>query len=132
LERRLAELGVDVCTGFSVQKLCMEGDRCTGAVLDTPGRPRTIYADAVILAAGRFSQLLDDDSPDMKTSRRASSFNRELQPVNNDGLVMATNVFECGSILRKFESRHGNAIAVVTGYHAAMQANERGVHYAGR
>ena len=60
LERYLASQGVELCTGFAVQELCREGDRCTGVVLDTPGRPRRIYADSVVLACGRFSQLLQD------------------------------------------------------------------------
>ena len=105
LESQLTAMGAQICTGFSVQKLCMDGDRCTGAVLDTPGKPRTIHADTVILASGKFSRLLEDRSG-------------------------KENVFACGSVLGKFESRHGNAIAIVSGYQAGMLACQRGVHYA--
>jgi glycerol-3-phosphate dehydrogenase subunit B len=96
LESRLATMGAEICTGFSVQKLCMDGDRCTGAVLDTPGKPRNVPADCVILAAGKFSRLLDD-----RTGK---------------------NVFACGSVAGKFEPRYGNAIAIVSGYQAGIAA----------
>ncbi len=129
LESHLATMGAEICTGFSVQRLCTNGDRCTGAVLDIPGRPRTLCAGAVILASGKFSQLLED-----REGKQASGFtvrvNEELQPVNSEGVLLANNIFECGSVVGKFESRHGNAIAIVSGYEAGMLACQRGVHYA--
>jgi len=108
LETHLAAMGAEICTGFSVQKLSVEGDRCTGAVLDTPGKQRTVRADCVILASGKFSHLLEH------------------------GAVLAKNVVPCGSVLGKFDSRHGNAIAVVSGYQAGMLACQQGVQYAKR
>jgi len=131
LESHLAAMGGEICTGFSVQTLCMNGDRCTGVVLDTPGKPRTVHADSVILASGKFSRLLEDHTAGEKdASGRTRRVNGELQPVNSEGVVMATNIFECGSILGKFESRHGNAMAIVSGYQAGMLAYQRGVQYA--
>lgn len=130
LESHLVAMGAEICTGFSVQKLCIDGDHCTGVVLETPGRPRTVHADCVILASGKFSRLLEDHTAEKDVSRRTRRVNEELQPVNGDGVVRAKNVFECGSILGKFESRHGNAIAIVSGYQAGMLASKRGVHYA--
>jgi glycerol-3-phosphate dehydrogenase subunit B len=126
LEHVLIESGVDICTGFAVQKLCMDGNRCTGVLLDTPGRPRLIRADSVVLACGKFSRLLQD------CSGQRVLVNRQLQPADNQGAVIAPNLFECGSILENVESRHGNAIAIVTGYRAGMLATEVGVLYAGR
>jgi anaerobic glycerol-3-phosphate dehydrogenase len=128
-ERRLIELGVEVCTGFSVQKLCLENNECTGIVLDTPGRPRRISADAVVLACGRFSRLLADCPSEDKPSARVSE---ELQPLGSDGQVIARNLYECGSVLGESEPRHGNAIAILSGYRAAMLASKQGVQYAGR
>ena len=107
LESHLAAKGAEICTGFSVLKLCMNGDQCTGAMLETPGKPRTIRAASVILAVGRFSHLPE-----------------------SEGVVAAKNVFASGNLAGKFEPRHGNAIAIVSGYQAGMQASQRGVQYA--
>ena len=130
LESHLNAMGAEICTGFSVEKLCLEGERCTGAVLDTPGKPRTIHADCVILASGKFSRLLEDCTVKEQGSRPGVRVNEELQPVNSAGAVMAENVFACGSALASFESRYGNAIAIASGYEAGMLACQRGVHYA--
>jgi len=132
LERYLTSQGVELCTGFAVQELCREGDRCTGVVLDTPGRPRRIYADSVVLACGRFSQLLQDHTSLTNPAGPITRLNQELQPVNPQGLIMATNVFGCGSVGGNFAARHGNAIAILTGYQAATLASQPGVHYATR
>src|SRR5271166_1220255 len=121
LESHLATMGAEICSGFSVEKLCMDGDRCTGAVLDTPGKPRTVHADAVILASGKFSHLLEDREA-KELAPLTMRVNEELQPINSKGVVLAKNIFECGSVLGKFESRHGNAIAIVSGYQAGMLA----------
>ncbi len=130
LESHLAAMGVEICTGFSVQKLCLDGDRCTGAVLDTPGQPRTVHAESVILASGKFSHLLEDDTAKEHASELAMRMREELQPVIRNGAVLAENVFACGSVLGRFESRYGNAIAIVSGYEAGMLACQRGVQYA--
>lgn len=131
-ERRLIELGVEVCAGFSVQELCLENDQCTGIILDTPGRPRRIPADAVVLACGKFSRLLEGRAPEEELPLRATEVTEDLQPVNREGMVIARNLFECGSVLGESEPRHGNAIAILTGYRAAMLASKQGVQYAGR
>ncbi len=128
-ERRLSELGVEVCTGFSVQKLCLENDQCTGILLNTPGRPRRISAEAVVLACGRFSRLLEGHTPEDGLSPRVTE---ELQPVSSEGQVIARNLYECGSVLGESEPRHGNAIAILSGYRVAMLASKQGVQYAGR
>jgi glycerol-3-phosphate dehydrogenase subunit B len=129
LESHLTTRGTETCTGFSVQKLCMDGDRCTGAVLDIPGRPRTVRADVVILASGKFSHLLEDLEP-KETPGTTMRVNQDLQPLNSEGGVLAKNMYACGSVLGESESRHGNAIAIVSGYQAGMLACQRGVHYA--
>lgn len=131
-ENYLALIGVELCTGFSVQKLCLDGDHCTGAFLDVPGKPRSIKADCVVLASGRFSHLLEPQNSKFDSSRETTHVNQELRPVNRDGSILATNVIECGSVLGSSEPRHGNAIAVLTGYHAAMIASRTGVTYAAR
>jgi glycerol-3-phosphate dehydrogenase subunit B len=131
-ESHLARIGVEVCAGFSVQKLCLDGDRCTGAYLDVPGKPRHIQADCVVLASGRFSNLLEPQESRLNPTRGTIHVNQELRPVSRDGSVVATNVFACASVLGSSEPRHGNAIAVLTGYHAAMIASRTGVTYAAR
>jgi glycerol-3-phosphate dehydrogenase subunit B len=124
LESHVAAMGAEICSGFSVQRLCMDGDRCTGAVLETPGKPRTINADAVIVASGKFSHLLE------RLESKETSGISKLQPLNREGMLTAKNVFACGNLLGKFESRHGNALAIVSGYQAGMLVCQRGVHYA--
>ncbi len=132
LERYLVDNDVELCTGFAVQKLCLEGDRCTGALLDTPGRPRRIHAESVVLACGRFSHLLQEHDSGTALKGPTIQVNQELQPVNGQGMILAQNVFECGSLVGNFAARHGNALAILTGYQAATLASQRGVHYATR
>jgi glycerol-3-phosphate dehydrogenase subunit B len=112
LERRLAELHVDISSGFAVQKLCIENDHCVAVELETPGRPRRLRADSVILACGRFAEFLED-FPGTKHHYPA-------------------NVFACGSLLAQSEPRHRNAISILTGYQAGLLASQQGVQYAGR
>ena len=130
MESYLAANGVEICTGFSVQKLCIDSDHCTGVVLDTPGKPRTVHAGTVVLAAGRFSNLLLDCAAEGPASDLLPRVSEDLRPVSSNGAVLADNIFECGSLLGKFESRHGNAIAIISGYQAGMLVCQRGVHYA--
>jgi anaerobic glycerol-3-phosphate dehydrogenase len=130
LESYLAEMGTEICTGFSVEKLRIDGDRCTGVILDTPGKPRTIHGGSVILASGKFSRLLEDGTAKEPASAPGLRVNGALQPVNTDGVVQAKHVFACGGVLGNFESRYGNAIAIVSGYQAGMLAYQRGVQYA--
>ncbi len=130
LESYLAAMGVEICMGFEIQKLCIDGDRCTGAVLDTPGRPRTVHADSVILASGKFSCLLEDRTGNENASELTIGFTKALQPVASQRVLLTNNVFACGSVLGGFESRYGNAIAIVSGHQAAMLACQRGVQYA--
>lgn len=115
LERRLTQLGVDLSIGFPVRKLCMAGEHCVGVELDTPGRPRQLRADIVILACGRFSNLLEPEMAEL--TGYGSHFD---------------NVFGCGSLLGQFKPQHRNAVSILTGHQAGMLACKQGVHYAGR
>ncbi len=115
LERRLVQLGVDISTGFPVRKLCTEGTHCVAVELDTPGRSRELRADIVILACGRFSDLLEP------TMAEFTGYGSHLD-----------NVFACGSLLGQLEPRHRNAISILTGHQAGMLASKQGVQYAGR
>ena len=130
LESHLAAMGVEICMGFEIQKLSIDGERCTGAVLDTPGKPRTVHADSVILASGKFSHLLEGRLGNECASELTIGVSKELQPVSSHGVVLANNLFACGSVLGRLESRYGNAIAIVSGHQAGMLAWQRGVHYA--
>ncbi len=112
LERRLADLRVDISSGFAVQKLCLENGHCVGAELETPGRPRRLRADTVILACGRFAEFLEASV--------------EANP------EYPSNVFTCGSLLAQSEPRHRNAISILTGYQAGLLASQQGVQHAGR
>jgi anaerobic glycerol-3-phosphate dehydrogenase len=131
-ERHLVRIGVEVSAGFSVKDLCIEDDRCTGAYLDVPGKPRFIRADAVVLATGRFSHLLERQGSHDNSPRPPRQVGDELHPPTNAGDVVATNLFECGGALGNSEPHHGNAIAILTGYQAGMLACETEVNYAAR
>jgi glycerol-3-phosphate dehydrogenase subunit B len=115
LERRLTQLGVELSVGFPVRKLRTEGKHCVGVELDTPGRSRQLRADVVILACGRFSDLLEPALAEF------TGYGSHLD-----------NVFACGSLLGKFEPRHRNAVSILTGHQAGMLASQQGVQYAGR
>ena len=132
LERHLGANGVEIFTGFAVQRLCMEGDWCTGIMMDTPGRPRLIQSDSVVLASGRFSHLLGHKGPAEPGIAEAMPINQDLQPVNESGTVVARNLFACGNAMTKREPQYGNAIAILTGYQAGMLACGKGVQYATR
>ena len=115
LERSLAALNVEISTGFAVRKLCIEGGRCAGVELDTPGRPRRLQADDYVLACGRFSQFVE--APPAEFTGCTSPFE---------------NVFACGSLLGPHQPQHRNGISILTGYHAGLLASRQGVQYAGR
>jgi glycerol-3-phosphate dehydrogenase subunit B len=131
MQDHLVNNGVDVCAGFSVNRLCIEDELCTGILLDVPGRQRRVQADSVILAAGRFSHLLESQAL-QSTAPRANQVDQQLRPVNSTGEVIARNLFQCGSDPGKAEPRHGNAIAILTGYQAGMIASRTGVSHAAR
>jgi glycerol-3-phosphate dehydrogenase subunit B len=132
LEGKLNNLGVELCTGFSAKELCLENDECTGVVLETPGRPRVVRADAIVLACGRFSGLLENHKLELDVLPPTARINQDLQPLTSEGKVVAHNIFRCGSVWGDSEPRHGNAVAVLTGYRAGMLASRQGVQYAGR
>lgn len=114
-ERRLTQLGVDISVGFPVRKLRTEGQHCVAVELDTPGRPRQLHADIVVLACGRFSNLLEPAMAEF------TGYGSHLD-----------NVYACGSLLGHFEPRHRNAVSILTGHQAGMLASKQGVQYAGR
>jgi anaerobic glycerol-3-phosphate dehydrogenase len=58
--------------------------------------------------------------------------NQELRPIKENGDVIANNLFACGSVLGNCKPRHGNALAVLTGYRAGMIASKKEVVYAAR
>jgi glycerol-3-phosphate dehydrogenase subunit B len=115
LELHLAQMGVEIFTGFPVGKLRTEGEQCVAVELETPGRPRRLRADCVVLACGRFAPFLEPPPADFTGSTSSLS-----------------NVFACGSLLGQFAPRQRNAISILTGYRAGMLASRQGVQYAGR
>lgn len=108
LEDFLTRTGVELLTGFALSELCMEGEHCRGVLLDTPGRPRRLGADAIVLATGAFSHLLDTRG------------------------LMESNVFVCGGALQLSDPRTENAVAIVTAFRAGKRAAKLGVQHAGR
>ncbi len=108
LEDFLTRTGVELLTGFALSELCMEGEHCRGILLDTPGRPRRLEAEAVVVATGAFSHLLEARG------------------------LMESNVFVCGGALQLSDPRTENAVALVTAYRAGTRAAKLGVHHAGR
>lgn len=86
----------------------------------------------MIVAPGKFSRLLDGPSLDRKLPTRSRRVNEQLQPLSDDGRVVARNLFECGSALETSKPLQANALAILTGYRAGMLASTEGVLYAGR
>jgi glycerol-3-phosphate dehydrogenase subunit B len=125
-ERYLSSMKVQLLTGFSASELLFEDGRCRGAVLDTPGRPQTIKAQSVVVAAGGFSQLLE------RASITQPSINDDLQACGSDGNLLAANLYVCGGALRTSNIYSENAVAILTGYRAGRLAATTGVHHAGR
>ncbi len=129
MERYLGGLGVELMTGFSVSKLLLEGDRCQGVELETPGRERRIEAQAVVVATGGFSHLLQPKAAPRETNPMPA--NEELLACAG-GQVIAQNLFACGGALRTSNVFSENAVAILTGVRAGRLAAAVGVHHAGR
>ncbi len=121
LEAHLRRAGVEFFTGFPIQQLQIENRHCQGVRLDTPARPLELSSETLILATGPFSG---------KLLGAAFAVNRELQPVDAKGAVMADNLFAVGAILRNCSARNLNATAILTGYVGGMLAARVGVQYA--
>jgi len=124
LETHLTGKGVELLTGFAARDLHLEAGRCMGVEIETPGKPRTIRADYVILAAGRFSRLL------LNAAMPPLQVNGRLQPVDTRQEILAENLLACGSVVGDYGVCDRNAIDVITGFQAGLLACQQGVSYA--
>jgi glycerol-3-phosphate dehydrogenase subunit B len=125
-EGYLKSLKVQLTTGFAATKLLFEGDYCRGVVLDTPGRPRALKAESVIVATGGFSHILDD------AAGALTSVNDGLQVCGSNGTLLWPNLYVSGGALRTSNIYSENAVAILTGYRAGRLSATTGVHHAGR
>jgi len=125
LLKYLQKAGVDINFGYPVQSLQWQAGRCTAAILDTPGRKRIIKADHFILATGRinkFDLVINHEGKDTEWDLEETVVNEQMQLLNQDKLPVAANVYGAGSILKGFDCRNGNALAILTGYQAGIIA----------
>jgi len=122
LEAHLRKIGVEVFSGFSVNRLDLGEGRCTGVWIDTPARPLHLLSEAVILASGQFSAGL----------LGAEFFGTDgwLRPITRSGAPLADNLYAAGALLRNTGGHGGNERAILTGYRAGMLAAGQGGRYA--
>jgi hypothetical protein len=95
-----------------------------GVEIETPGKPRTIRADYVIMAAGRFSHLL------LNAAMPPLQVNGRLQQADTTQEMVAENLLACGSVVGDYGVCDRNAIDVITGFQAGLLACQQGVSYA--
>ncbi len=122
LEAYLRRAGVEFFTGFPIQQVQIENAHCTGVLLDTPARPLQLSSETLIVATGPFSGKL--------LGAAFAGVNRDLQPMDAKGSVLADNLFAVGALLRNCSARNLNAMAILTGYMGGMLAARAGVQYA--
>jgi glycerol-3-phosphate dehydrogenase subunit B len=122
LEARLRKAGVEVFSGFPIQKMEIEDRRYKGIMLDAPARPLHLTSETMILATGPFSGKL--------MGAPWSGVNRDLHPLDSTGAVVAENIYAAGAILHNSKAHGGNAMAILTGYASGMLAAGVGVQYA--
>lgn len=118
LGARLKRTGVEMFSGYPVNRLDMEGRRCAGVVIDRPARPLRLTADTVVLASGRFSGPL--------LGRPFTGIDAWLRPVSGDGAVIADNLHAAGALLQGVGGHGGNGQAILTGYRTGLMAARQG------
>lgn len=126
LLKYLQKVGVEINFGYPVRSLQLQAGRCTGAILDIPGRKRVIKADNFILATGRINKIdlaVNNEGEGSEWYLKEEvAVNEHMQLLNQDKLPVAENVYGAGSILEGFVCRNGNAQAILTGYQAGIIA----------
>jgi glycerol-3-phosphate dehydrogenase subunit B len=153
LSARIHSLGGDMFVGYPVKGTTITGNKCTGLIVDTPGRPRAIEGENYILATGGIvGEGIAVERGGMKetvfglpvttglvTSERcffqshgyAKSgirVNSDLRPIGPEGKIIFENVFCAGRTLvgyDPFTEFDGAGVAIVTGYKAAHAAIRR-------
>lgn len=126
LQNYLQKAGVDINTGYPVQSLQLQAGHCTAVTLDTPGRKRVIKADGFIVATGRiniFNLAINNEGNDAKVYLTEDiTVNEHMQLLNGDQIPIAANVYGAGSLLKGYDCRNGNSLAILTGYQAGIMA----------
>lgn len=153
LVSRVRSLGGDLLLGFPVASAVSAGDRCTGLIVDVPGRPRTVEGENYILATGGIvgggiavdrdgmretvfgiplaasgetdERFLFGEQGFAKSGIRVSS---DMRPIGPGGKIIFKNLFCAGRALAgydPFTEHDGAGVAIVTGYQAALAAIRR-------
>jgi len=126
LQKYLQKVGVDIHSGYPVQSLQLQAGRCTAVTLDTPGRKRVIKADNFIVATGRINTFYIAITEGGKDSdvhlKEDAIINEYMQLLNENQFPIAANVYGAGSILKGYDCKNGNSLAILTGYQAGMIA----------
>jgi tricarballylate dehydrogenase len=105
--RRAAHTGVEVLYEASVERLCVEGDRCVSLIVRHGGRDYTVRAGAVVCASGGFEANLEW----LSKYWGDAALNYHIRgPRYNDGTVLA-QLFAAGAE-RAGEERGFHAVAV--------------------
>jgi tricarballylate dehydrogenase len=105
--RTARRMGVQVLYEASVERLCIEGGRCTSLVVRSGGREHVVRAHAVICASGGFEANIDW----LRQYWGDAALNYHIRgPRYNDGTVLA-QLFEAG-VEQAGEERGFHAVAV--------------------
>lgn len=150
---RLRGLGGDLFWGFPATADNSAGDRCTGLIVDTPGRPRLIEGENYILATGGIAgggALVERERirervfglpvetygttderflfGEQGFARSGIMVDSDMRPIGPDGKIIYKNLFCAGRALAgydPFTEYDGAGVAIVTGYQAALAAIRR-------
>jgi glycerol-3-phosphate dehydrogenase subunit B len=116
----LQNFGAVVLSGYPATRIELEKNAAAKITIATPGRPRIVKTNAVIMAAGRGDHYRLEINPGPVIVAPVK-VNEELQVVDNNR-VIAGNLFAAGSIIDSGTARNGNAMAILTGYLAGNRA----------
>ena len=108
LERELQKMGVELYRGFPIRNLMIEGQLCTGLVIDAPGRGTTIHAERMLLTAGSANARL--------LGKTGYGLDALLRPSSAEGEPLAWNLMVAES---QASTHTGSLARLCAGYRAA-------------
>jgi glycerol-3-phosphate dehydrogenase subunit B len=124
LQSHLRQIGVELFSGFPVQKLELHKDDCLHLHVASPGHALILRGECVLLATGQYSSDLLGDA--------CAGYDEQMRPITSAGSLMAQNPFVAGSLLPGSAEGNGDAMEILTGYRAGNFAASKRGHYAAR
>jgi glycerol-3-phosphate dehydrogenase subunit B len=125
LDAQLRSRGATILSGFSVVRVSIEAPNNFAISLDTPGKMKSMWADALILATGGpIKNLLSSVGIARFQTRGPSAsvvVDANLRLLDDDGRPIE-NLFIAGRALQNIRPENGNAMAILTGYRSGKRA----------